>query len=107
MRISTTASMWKRSYPGSIKVVVESRPTSPFVADGRAWSSLWYAHDEIFAASENMRVTTRMRMNGLRRTMWMLAAMVLLAGVGTEGQETERPDLTKLFEKHDVMIPVR
>jgi uncharacterized protein len=46
-------------------------------------------------------------MNRLRRTMWMLAAMVLLAGVGTQGQETERPDLAKLFEKHEVMIPVR
>ena len=38
----------------------------------------------------------------------MLAAMVLLtAGVEAWGQQTERPDLTKLFEKHEVMVPVR
>ena len=47
-------------------------------------------------------------MNQLRKTIWVLAAMVVLAaGAGAQGQETERPDLTRLFEKHDVMVPMR
>ena len=50
----------------------------------------------------------RMRMNRLRETIWVLAAVVVLTtGAGARAQDSERPDLAKLFEKREVMIPVR
>ncbi len=47
-------------------------------------------------------------MNRLRKMIWVLAAVGLLAvAAGARGQEAERPDLPKLFEKREVMIPAR
>ena len=51
---------------------------------------------------------TNMRMTGVRKTVWMLAAMMLLAvGVGAQEQRAAWPDLAKLFDKREVMIRVR
>ena len=47
-------------------------------------------------------------MNCVRKTMLVLAVVGLMtAGVGAQEQKSERPDLPKLFEKREVMIPVR
>src|SRR5208282_267614 len=55
-----------------------------------------------------MGARARMRMMRMRRQMWMLAAVVLLVvGAGAQEQKATLPDLAKMFEKREVMIPVR
>ncbi len=47
-------------------------------------------------------------MNRLRKAIWVIVAVVIVAVViGARGQEAERPDLAKLFEKREVMMLVR
>jgi len=48
-------------------------------------------------------------MKRIRRAMWVLAAAVVLLAVAARAQEQQeaRPDLSKLFDKGEVMIPAR
>ena len=46
-------------------------------------------------------------MNRERKSMWVLAAVLLLVvGAGAQEQKA-RPDLAKMFEKSEVMIAMR
>ena len=55
-----------------------------------------------------MGETLKMRMDKVRKAVWVLAAMALLAvAAGAQEQKATRPDLEKLFERREVMIPVR
>jgi uncharacterized protein len=81
----------------------------------REWAHLtegakrvWYAHGEIPWSSENRGRRARMRMNKMRRPIWVLVAVLLLGVVArAQEQKAAQPDVAKMFEKSEVMIPVR
>ncbi len=69
---------------------------------------VWYAHGDFLYASESNEAYVREQMKLVKNRLWV--AVFLLAfsfAVNAQDQRTPRPDLPKLFEKKEVMIPMR